>query len=254
MTRIKINLWHKTFVYMLASVFISSTITIPLTWAQARASTETIAQANNTDNIFYRIRRFIFPQTSRARGAPTGRRKGAASRKGCPEAALDLTALVPEKSWGPTFAERPTFWFHVPALSEETRYGEFVLQDEQNDRQLYRTRLTLPATSGIISVNLPSNQQYNLEIDKRYRWYFRIYCDPKNPSTYVFVDGTIDRVAQNVSDANTIWYDILTNLANRLRDRPQDTQLREDWAKLLADVGLERLAKAPLLPCCTAQN
>ncbi|MBO3457343.1 DUF928 domain-containing protein [Aetokthonos hydrillicola Thurmond2011] len=254
MTRIKKYYWQKTFVYIFALVLTGLSVSLPLTSVQPSTLVKTTLQSNNVGNIFDKIRRFVFPPAYLARGAPTGRRKGAASRKGCPQTVLDLTALVPQNSWGLTFAEQPTFWFYISSLPEGSRNVEFVLQDENGSRQQYHTRFTLPATPGIISLNLSSNQPYNLQIDHRYHWYLQVYCDPQNPSTYVFVDGSVQRVAQNAHNANTIWYDLLTNSGNRLRASPQDPERRETWVTLLKDVGLEKLAQAPLLPCCTSEK
>ncbi len=202
-----------------------------------------------------KVSRYVPPSLPH-RGVPRGRRKGTASRitlRSCPLKVLNLTALVPEiekdKPWGLTFVEHPTFWFFIPALPEKVRSAEFVLQDAK-DRDVYRTELGLPATSGIISIDLPNSPQYSLEIDKSYRWTFKIFCDPQQPRYYVTVEGIVKRVAKNESNVNSAWYDILTDLANRRLAAPEDIQLRDRWTQLMRQIDLEALAQTPLLNCC----
>ena len=210
-------------------------------------------QPNNPTQIrAEKVRRFV-PPSLPDKGAPIGRRKGAASRtalRSCPLKVLNLTALVPEigknKPWGLTFAEHPTFWVSTPALPEEVRSAEFVLQDE-SDRDVYRTQVVLPATSGIIRLDLPNLPQYSLEIDQSYRWTFRIFCDPLNPCYYVSVDGIVKRVAQNDDNVNSVWYDILTDLANLRLAAPENMNLRDEWAQLMRQIDLEELAQTDLL-------
>ncbi len=213
-------------------------------------------QPNNPTQIrTEKVGRFVPPPLP-DRGVPRGRRKGAASRtalRSCPLRVFNLTALVPEieknKPWGLTFAEHPTFWVFIPALPGEVRSAEFVLQDEE-DRDVYRTQLVLLATSGIMRIDLPDLPQYSLEIDKSYRWTFRIFCDPQQQSYYVSVDGIIKRVAKNDNNVSSVWYDILTDLANRRLAAPEDIQLRDDWAQLMRQIDLEELDQTGLLPCC----
>ena len=213
-------------------------------------------QPNNPTQIrTEKVGRFV-PPALPDRGVPRGRRKGAASRtalRACPLRVFNLTALVPEiqknKPWGLTFAEHPTFWVSIPALPEGVRSAEFVLQDE-SDQDIYRTQLVLPATSGILGIDLPDSPQYSLEIDKSYRWTFRIFCDPLNPCYYVSVDGIVKRVAQNENNVNSVWYDILNDLANRRLAAPEDIQLRDEWARLMRQIDLEELAQTRLLTCC----
>ena len=213
-------------------------------------------QPNNPTQIrTEKVGRFVPPPLP-DEGAPRGRRKGAASRtalRSCPLKVFNLTALVPEieknKPWGLTFAEHPTFWVFIPAMPAAVRSAEFVLQDE-SDRDIYRTQLVLPATSGIIRVEFPDLPQYSLESDKNYRWTFKIFCDPQQPCYYVSVDGIVQRVAKKDSNVNSVWYDILTDLANRRLAAPEDIQLRDEWAQLMRQIDLEELAQTALLPCC----
>ena len=178
-----------------------------------------------------------------------------------------LTALVPvygspdlELVLGLTIAAHPTFWFYIPYSHTP---GEFVLQDEA-DRTVYQTPVSLSGTPGVVSLSLPSTAS-PLEIGKRYHWYFNIYCNPQQPP--VFVDGWIKRDSLNAAlknqlekatpkqrvalyAANGIWYEALTASAELRRTDPN----RADWAAMLRTIGLDDIASEPMLECCYPRN
>jgi hypothetical protein len=172
-----------------------------------------------------------------------------------------LIALVPSNGWGLTTSDRPTFWFYV-AYSRQLS-GEFVLQDEA-ERTIYQTPLTVTGAPGVVSFSLPSTVA-SLEIGKRYRWYFNIYCQPEQVP--VFVEGWIKRVEPNSTlnsqlkkatpqqrvslyAAEGWWYDALTLSAELHRTNPNDT----NWSELLKDVGLDAIATEPIVECCKPKN
>jgi hypothetical protein len=203
-------------------------------------------------------------------GDPKGRRRGGTSRRdGCPELKTPITALVPGEEnnnksfFASTVAEYPTFWVYVPELPTNSRFGEFVLQDEQGN-DVYRTSLTLSGKAGIIGISLPSSSQYALKQNLKYHWFFRVYCgNPQNKPEYLFVDAWLQRVAltpdlqqqlktaqsreYTVYAANNLWYDAITNLANLRSTNPSERVLAEDWTNLFKAVGLEELAQAPIV-------
>ncbi|WP_225894318.1 DUF928 domain-containing protein [Atlanticothrix silvestris] len=204
-------------------------------------------------------------------GAPTGRRRAGAGRNPeCPSSLTRLTALVPgdaeESFLASTVVENPTFWFYVPQLPQTTRYGEFVLQmlDGKDVQNVYRTPLTLSGKSGIVSMTLPSRSQSFFKADQKYRWYFHIYCgDPQKTSDNFYVDGFVQKqvITQTLDNqlktakpkeyiaysANNIWYDALTNLGQLRRDNPQNATINKDWIDLLNVVGLQDIAKEPIV-------
>ncbi|KAB8320997.1 DUF928 domain-containing protein [Tolypothrix campylonemoides VB511288] len=210
-------------------------------------------------------------------GDPKGRRRGGTSRRdGCPELKTPITALVPgeesnNKSYlGSTVAEYPTFWVYVPELPTNSRFGEFVLQDEQGN-DVYRTSLTLPGKAGTIGISLPSNSQYALKQNSKYHWFFRVYCNnPQNKPEYFFVDAWLQRVALSrdieqqlktaksgeykVYAANNLWYDAITNLAELRSSNPNERVLSQDWTNLFEAVGLEELAQVPILQSYSSQE
>lgn len=202
-----------------------------------------------------------------------GRRSDAGSR-GCEELNNQvsrfqkklLTAFVPvysgsELVLGATSSEHPTFWFYVPYQPPHT--GKFVLRS-QDGKSVYQTDVVLPDTPGVVSISLPSTAK-PLEVDQRYHWYFKIYCQPKQPP--VFVNGWIQRkslapvlesqlekatLRERVAlyAANGIWYEALTASAELRRTNPNDL----NWAALLQAIGLEDMALEPMVDCCQSGN
>lgn len=227
------------------------------TW-QALLNSKIPSSWNNTQV------RFVLPN----RGAP-GQRDAAATRGNlsCPSGDKPpLTALVPSTNLGLTVTEHPTFWFYVPYTLTPKHSIEFVLKDGK--KYVYKTKFPGMGTPpGVVSLRLPST--VSLEADKDYDWYFLIYCDLQNKNKFVFVNGSVRRVKRSdlksqlqsatpqqrltLYATNGIWYEALTNLAERMRAYPQDDKLNDDWAGLLQSVGLEAIATESIIQCCTSK-
>jgi hypothetical protein len=212
--------------------------------------------------------RFTEKADGSSRGRP-GRKGGTGSRGDCLTNGMPLTPLVPASNMGLTVNEHPTFWFYVPYKPDQAISGEFSLQDEQNN-DVYRTPFTLPETSGIVSISLPSTKA-PLKIGNSYRWYFKLYCPlqkSSESSSPAFVQGWVRRVSLNDLNRNLetqlkagktpldrialyaengIWHDTLTGLAELRLNKPQDVTLDNAWADLLKTVGLEKLFQEPIL-------
>jgi len=211
-------------------------------------------------------------------GAPTGRPQGGGTRGPCPETPVPLTALAPSIKqtsvrrtgrtrtsvymWGLTTVAYPSFWFYVPYTSEAAYPTDFVLQDE-NDRDVYRTSVSLPKQAGVISVSLPATAKA-LEVGKSYHWYLRVFCPPQpEPPLPDVKEGEIRRVSldpalkkqieaaepqQRVAlyAAKGLWYDALSTSATLRAVKPEGETLKADWISLLRSVGLETIAMEPL--------
>lgn len=210
--------------------------------------------------------------TPPSQGSPSGRRRGGGSRGPCRQFE-GLTALVPAnngKVWGQTTSDRPTFWFYLPnPLTAQTPI-EFVVQDSA-DNYVYRSRYNAPETrSGLIGITIPANTK-SLEAGKTYSWTLSVYCDPSNPSTSVFVNGTLQRVnldaalqnrlqgatpveQVNLYAANGIWFEAFNTLANLYRTRSGEQAIATAWASLLQQVNLESMTQTPFSSCCTPEQ
>ncbi|MGL5922497.1 DUF928 domain-containing protein [Chroococcidiopsis sp.] len=241
-------------------------IAIAVTWEFASYSSyprQVLAQPDRLTNNVSTLKRAKQQEPDFSGYGRPGRRTGGGSRSPCPPIDPPLTALIPETNLGKTVAERPSFWFFVPYSPRQAPSGEFVLQSEQGN-DVYRTSVTLPQTPGIVSLSIPSPVT-PLEISKSYRWYFKLYCEPQQGSTPIFVEGWLQRVALTptlksqllaakardyaVYASNGIWYDALTHLAQLRRTNGANTKLDDEWAGLLnaKGVGLEQLRQQPIV-------
>lgn len=222
-------------------------------------------------------------------GAPAdGQRVGGASRGNCPRVSKPLTALIPvisatrTKSQNPnlarvpagsvlglTVAERPTFWVYYPYSATSSHSVEFVLQDEQGN-EIYQTLLSDAGTKpGVVGFQLPSTAPA-LDMNKRYRWFFSVYCEPDD-STPTYVSGWVQRVPldpslkrqieqatpqQRVALYNQadIWQEAVTALAELRRQKPNDARLNEEWVKLMQSIDLASIAPEPVTSMLTPKR
>ena len=185
----------------------------------------------------------------------SGERGSGGSRGNCPalvESDSSLTALIPVSNWGTTVAERPTLWFYVPYTPEQAAIGEFILQDEDLNN-IFRANLNLPKTPGFVSVTIPATQN-PLEINKWYRWNFKLYCDSSKFDRPTYAFGWVKRIAltpalerqlkvagqrkDKVYAVEEIWFDALDYLTNLRLANPTDASLEKDWNHLLGAKGV----------------
>lgn len=181
-------------------------------------------------------------------GTPNGQRTPGGTRPelkiACKQTDIPVTALVPENGKGLTSAEHPVFWFYIPYAPQEVSAIEFSLHNWEETTTIYRTSLQLTKTPGIISIPLPSNPKYSLKLNESYHWYFIVHCQPqKTFENEIVLDGWVTRVQQS----NTLWYDELTNLAKLYLSEPQNPEVKNDWEQLLKSVGLDGIARVPLV-------
>ncbi len=203
------------------------------------------------------------------RGTPQSK-EGTGSRGDC----LYKPSLPPLKSLAGknhlklTTSDRPTFWVYLPYTQAEASYGEFSLQN--GDNEIYRVRFQLPAKPGIVGVSLPSTVA-PLEVGKQYRWYFDINCSASASSddfsTPACLTGMVERVAFSTNFARElktaskplnrittyakygVWYDAVTELAQLRLEQPENPTLKQAWKQLLSDryVNLEEISSEPIL-------
>lgn len=208
------------------------------------------------------------PSTTIKRRLP-GRRVGAGTRGPCTNPKQPLVALIPDTNLGLTAEKYPTFFWFVPPTPART--AEFVLNNEKK-QEIYKTTFAINGSPGVISVTLPANATLPpLEINKNYSWTFSLICNPSDPSAVDFVQGWVQRVglSRNLGNQLTkaaprdrpaiyaeagIWNDTLKSLSELRRANPRDRALVSDWETLLKSVGLDSVAKAPLVQCCSQAN
>ncbi|HEY9651617.1 MAG TPA: DUF928 domain-containing protein [Coleofasciculaceae cyanobacterium] len=200
-------------------------------------------------------------------GTSSNRTAGASRSDSCVEQNQTATALIPENTIGLTVAASPTLLFNVPQTSAKS--AEFGVREKEAQgryKTIYKTTVPLPGTAGIVSVSLPANGSAasQLQVDKTYQWFFRIVCSADEDDLNVYLDGSIQRVAESPALTNAlksaspqerpaiyaeegVWFDAIADLAQLRRQNPNDSTLAEDWAALLQAVGLDAMVEAPLV-------
>jgi len=180
-----------------------------------------------------------------------------------------LVALIPDTNLGLTAEKYPTFFWSVPPTPART--AEFVLSNEKK-QEIYKTTFAITGSPGVVSLTLPASATLPpLELNKNYAWTFSLICNPSDPSAVDFVQGWVQRVVLNPEVGNQltkaaprdrpaiyagagIWNDTLKSLSELRRANPRDRTLAADWETVLKSVGLEIVAKAPLVQCCPQTN
>lgn len=200
------------------------------------------------------------------RGAPTST-AGGATRGTCLSGTRRPVPLTPKEHLGLTLSERPSFFVYVP--ESQTPMAEFLLLSEDDADVIYQTTFKVSATSGVIRFDLPADAPA-LQVGKTYHWFITLNCDvTKGPSGNPSVEGWVERTAFSQPLAATlaktapsdrpavyaeagIWHETLTSLADQRRKSPNNSKLQTDWQELLRSVGLDAIATAPLIDCCSA--
>jgi len=222
---------------------------------------------------------FTNPPLLKDLGAPApGKRVGGASRgRACPKASKSLTALVPiipatssESVLGLTFADHPTIWFYVPYSLTPAHPVEFILQDDKGT-EVYKTLLSESGSGpGVVGFKLPDTVP-PLEVNKRYKWFFTIYCDANERSDSRAVEGWVQRVAPDPSLQRElgqatpeqkaplymqkgVWYEAVTDLAELRRQKPNDATLKQKWDELMHLVDLDAIALEPITSMLTPKK
>ncbi len=171
------------------------------------------------------------------------------SSSACKATDKKLTALVPiESERGATRSQSPTLWFYIPDAAQDIASVELKINSRDEKNRLYQASIIqLPATPGVIGIRLPESLQSKLKEGEYYRWYFRLNCAANsNSEDNPVVNGWVRRVPANDTATTDIWYDMLTDLANRRLAAPQNEKLKQEWRDLLKSVGLEQLASEGL--------
>ncbi|MDJ0734863.1 MAG: DUF928 domain-containing protein [Nostocaceae cyanobacterium] len=238
--------------------------------------TQVQAESINSSTLVQNLRRklnspiFAAPPPPKGTGEPEGGKRSTAGSRGCDmgtnkssEVKKQLTALVPfysksELVYGITSEPYPILSVYVPYKSNIT-YGEFVLEDEAENQQIYKVALT--GTPGIINLRLPSKAQ-PLQIGKQQRWYFNVYCKDDNqiignlegyikreelkPTLKTQLSKATPKEKVQLYGAGGVWFEALSNAMQVHKSNPRDTSLQ----KLLQEIGLKDLVNQPIVDCC----
>ncbi|NJK30043.1 MAG: DUF928 domain-containing protein [Acaryochloris sp. SU_5_25] len=179
-----------------------------------------------------------------------------------------LIALLPERDPGVlrTALDYPVLLFHLPKTAAQTL--EFRLFHPLNHK-VYKTSLTPPAQTGIISIDLSNLKDTDgkglppLEYGKSYGWDCSLILDSLNRSKNLNVEGSITRETLNPNleetlkqstpverlplyAANNLWYDLIATLYQQRRTQPNNADLSAQWTTVLKEINLDKIAQVPL--------
>ncbi len=193
---------------------------------------------------------------------PGGTRDDSKRAMGCQYSETPIVSLVGNKTREYTVSEYPSFWFYVPDSTDQKSYFEFVLEDSEAKKVIYRTSMQLSKKAGITEVPIPSKSQHSLKPNKNYSWYVKGYCSLESGNQPDMVlSGWIKRISSSsklpnqlkVSEPynfyveNEIIYDAVTIVANAYRIKPDNLEIKNDWGELLNMLGVEHLSNQPFI-------
>jgi len=104
-----------------------------------------------------------------------------------------LTALMPRNNLVTTAAANPLLFWYVPKTTATS--AEFVLLDDNQNEEVYRTTFALAGTSSIVYLRPPATAA--LKVGKTYQWRFVLNCpthSQKDNLLFNSTHGQIQRV------------------------------------------------------------
>ncbi|NIM27578.1 MAG: DUF928 domain-containing protein [Gammaproteobacteria bacterium] len=181
------------------------------------------------------------------RGTASSGRVGGGTRGTADAASVTVEVLAPDHA-GLTVSEQPTLYWFVSQRIEVD--AELTIVDETSIDPLLELKLKPPIEAGIHALSLKEHG-VQLKTDVPYQWFVAVVMDPSQRSYDLIAGGEITRVAQPSNLAGTpqayaeagIWYDLLDGLSTEIGNRPKDTELRQQRAALLEQVGLAGAAE-----------
>ncbi|GBO54469.1 membrane proteins related to metalloendopeptidases [Pseudanabaena sp. lw0831] len=160
------------------------------------------------------------------------------------------TAPVPQ-----TIAERPTFYFLIPATDGQ---GYFRLYESDSllkqGKRIYRTSFKIKNKAGILAFKMPDNAP-SLKTNKNYIWEFvvgnltdtervsgsirRVVPTQKLTEQLKQVMLPIDRAALFAQEG--IWFETMQTLAEAQQGTPKKPEIVSEWNALLKSAKLDRV-------------
>jgi hypothetical protein len=238
--------------------------------------TNIVAVANPAANIRVRernhkkpVRRSIL-EFKAPKERPTANREGGEPAGECLPSRKNLNALLSprpknlEINKTPveiTLNSHPTFFVHFE--QSPIKQAEFLLRDE-NSEILLREDIDLYSTNGIISYSLPKSFK-GLEVGKKYKWRFSLFCSRIDRSANPKIGAWIQRVepsklvAKQLAAAkddfqrsviyaeNGFWHETIKSLTDLRAANPNDKIITESLRNVLKSAGLESLANKPVI-------
>jgi hypothetical protein len=198
-------------------------------------------------------------------GTPSGNPRPGTTRPvlNCPKTQTPLTAIVANNGNDFTASKQPTLWFYIPYRPDQISNLEFLLLDGSERNTIYRTSIKLANQPGLIKVTIPAEARYALALNQNYRWRLNLDCAPDaTVEPDLVVDGWIRRIPMDAQANNQakaalqkysayvkdgIWYDAITDLAERHFANPTNSELNAAWVELLKQLGFAGVSESPLV-------
>lgn len=175
---------------------------------------------------------------------------------------VTVTLLVPKDHTGQTISGHPTFLWHV---SGQTSIPiEFALVEPGTAKPLFVQRMQVQK-GGIMQLELPKDLP-QLETGRKYRWSVSLLCNSNRPSSNVFVQSWIERVATKpeltqqltteksqlerarIYGTGGLWYDALAAISTAYNENPSDRIISQARFSLFEQVGLTQVVGSERQP------
>lgn len=190
------------------------------------------------------------------RGAPAGR-IGGGTRGATERESFSLQVLAPDHV-GYTTQDQPCLYWYI---SKTTTYPiEVTVTERHAVKPLVEKLLKAPEQAGIQSVCLAA-YDVRLRPNVPYKWFVTLVTDAEHRSKDILAGGIIEMVkvpetlsarlksvesgrAPFIYAEEGYWYDALGEISRMIEASPKDTDLRQQRASLLEQVGLSEAAEA----------
>ena len=191
------------------------------------------------------------------RGAPAVRIGG--GTRGVGSQKLELLVLAPDHM-AITYKKHPTLYWYI-SESTDAEF-ELTVTNRVGSKPILEKKLTQHSDVGIQQIDL-SKTRTNLIPGIEYRWFISATSKGEQRSSDVVSSGTIMRLIpktnlknkiQTANDLdlltiyseNSVWYDLIDTLSDMKNKNPDDKDIREQYAALLQQVGLQSVANYTL--------
>jgi hypothetical protein len=190
------------------------------------------------------------------RGAPAGR-VGGGTRGATERESFSLQALAPDHV-GYTTQEQPCLYWYI---SKPTTYSiELTVATKKAVQPLIEKVVKGPEQGGIQSVCL-ADLGVKLAPNVQYKWFVTLVTDAEHRSKDILAGGIIEYAAPSASLLAKLkgvdsashyavyaeegqWYDAIGSLSQSIAAAPGNTELQQQRAALLAQVGLGEVVAA----------
>jgi hypothetical protein len=162
------------------------------------------------------------------------------------------------------------FWYMPRGSAKQVTFSLYASDSNQAPGKLmYEATLPVTAKDTVMSLSLPKESRYALEVGKPYRWTVTPVCvagNPKSGEPYE-VSGWVRRDAEDTAfktklanadsrrrvdlyAENGLWVETVNTLADLRCKNPNDATLAASWKELMISVGLVSIADKPITSSC----